>query len=91
MSSLFGGDPSVSHYTTSIKFDYQAADRKKEVERRKAERKILKEAGYKERYFHFKNNDDRAQQRAKAQADAEAALWKAATGIQLEVLEGCFL
>lgn len=89
--TFFGGDHSKSHYTTTIPFDHQAKDRVAERKKRDDTSKKLKALGYRERYFHFTNGDDKQKERAKALAEAEAQLWFDTTGIRLEVTEGFFL
>lgn len=87
MRGFFGGDPTKSHFTAQIKGLHNRMPREERRERREK----LKAAGYRERYFQFTNKDEAGMERARKLAEAEAARWQKATGVEMEVVEGCFL
>jgi hypothetical protein len=89
--SLFGGDPSMSHFTCAPAYRGKDEDFKAAQERRTAQYKALKALGWKEQYFQFKNADEKAKAAARKAAEKSAARWKKAAGFALEVNEGCFL
>lgn len=92
MASFFGGDHRVAHYTASpipvigpARFDPAVKARVK------ADRDKLKAAGWVPSYQQFMVGNEKAKAKAKARAEAEAAQWSAATGVKMQVTEGCFL
>ncbi len=91
--SFFGGDNTMSHFSASEKYiAYKGEPRTEQRERIKAEQAKLKAVGFpKEKYFKFKNKDEIAKAKAKADCEAYAAEWSAKSGVTLEVCEGCFL
>jgi hypothetical protein len=99
MTSFFGGDPNVSHFTAGVTYllpeerfvEGTKEGRARAPQRRREQSAKLKELGFKTRYFQFRNGDEQGKARAKAQADAEAKLWSEKAGFQLTVAEGCFL
>lgn len=91
--SFFGGDLSKSHFAVGVRYlAFRGEGHKASTERRRAERATIKAAGFKETtYFEYRNGDEAGKASAKAAADAEAARITAATGVEMEVAEGCFL
>lgn len=95
--SFFGADPSVSHFSVSVRYIVKDKDgnregSKEQRERREAERAKLKAAGIKSTtYYQYKNNDAIGKERAKRYADKEAARIEGLTGVIMEVCQGCFL
>lgn len=91
MTSFFGGDPAVSHWTLTIPFNYRlTGEAKREaVKQRDDTRAKLKTAGYKERYFQFRNDDAKGKEAARRLAETEKALWEPIA--VLDIHEGCFL
>lgn len=99
MTSFFGGDPNVAHYSADLPFlpsGYAAdglsrAERVRQKEVRDEQRKILKDAGFKEKYFQFRVNDAAGKQKAKRLCEEFAQEWQERTGVKLVVSEGAFL
>lgn len=91
----------MSHFTVSERYLYpderfDKADPRKEAylnarQRRRDQAARLKELGFKQPYFQYRNNDAEAKAEAKAKAEAFAKDWSAKAGFELEVAEGCFL
>lgn len=91
--SFFGGDPAVAHYTVSVRFRIgQDEGYREQKERRASQEARLAELGFgKQRYFQFHVKDEAAKEKAKAEAEAYAAVWAAKAGFEVVVSEGCFL
>lgn len=91
--SFFGGDPSRAHFSVNVRFcAYRGEPNSEARERRRNERAAIKAAGFgEERYFQFRVKDEAGKAKAKAEAEAYADKVRAATGVAVEVLQGCFL
>lgn len=94
--SFFGGDHTKAHFTATLPSILSGQFKTTEARRaaiadRDAKRATLKNAGFKDRYFQFTEGNEKEKARARILAEAEAKLWLDATGVKLEVLEGCFL
>ena len=90
--SLFGGDPRVSHYSANVPYKTHSDEPEREAaERRKRDRQALRDAGIKERYFQYRNDDAKGKAKAKKLAEAEAKRITKLTGVAVTVNEGCFL
>lgn len=106
MTSFFGGDPSVSHFTLSVScgsnkkllafratndWKNEASEKKRRDQVRKTRNAKLKALGFKEAYFQFKNKDEAGKKAAYAAAEAHARKWREKSGYAFEIVEGCFL
>lgn len=89
--SFFGGDPSKSHFSMDVRFKLPNEDELERRQRSKTERQKLKEAGWRKRYYEFKNDDKRGKAQAKRRCEKDARLWTEKTGVPLEVTEGFFM
>lgn len=90
--SFFGGDPNVSHFTANVRWRVGNEKEGERRERTKAERAVLRQAGFPgAKFFKFKNKDEAGKAKAKAECEAFASAWNSKTGVVLEVCEGCFL
>lgn len=89
--SFFGGDPTKSHYSASVRYKKPGETELEATRRRREQYDALKAAGWQKKYFQYKNGDAVAKRRQKAECERHAAEWTAKTGIALEVNEGCFL
>lgn len=92
-TSFFGGDPSMSHFSVSVRYRaYKGEPESEARERRKAEREKLKAKGVKETtYFQYRNDDKKGKTAAMRNANAEADRIRRVADVDMEVCEGCFL
>jgi hypothetical protein len=98
MTSLFGGDPSMSHFTVGVRYimpnerhgtgDPEA--RRMAPQRRREQNKVLRDLGFKTPYFQYRNKDEAGKAAAKKKAEAFCAEWSAKVDFELEIAEGCF-
>jgi hypothetical protein len=91
--SFFGGDTSKAHFSVRVRFMAHKDETAREQRlRREAERSKLKEAGIKSaQYFQYQIKDAAGKANMKARAEKEAKRIEMATGVKMEVCEGCFL
>ena len=86
--SLFGGDPTMSHFTVSLPLKAYPLRSK---ERKLAYRQLKEASGGREQYFQYKTKDEKAKAIAKKHCENLAEHITKQTGLTLEVAEGCFL
>lgn len=93
VTSFFGGDPSVSHFSVSVRYKAHKDETTKEQrERREAERAKLKAKGIKTTtYFQYRNDDKKGKLAAMRKANAEADRIRRVADVDMDVCEGCFL
>jgi len=89
--TFFGGKPGVSHFSADVAYRLENESYGDANARRKAERAILKAAGFAVVRFQFNDGDEIAKAKAEAKSQAVAQDWTAKTGVVLAVTEGCFL
>lgn len=88
MTSFFGGDPNVAHFTASPYFLKPGEKVATKNPRRREEYDKLRALGWKAQYFQFRVKDEAGKAAAKAACEAHAAKWKAKAGVDMEVCEG---
>lgn len=89
--SLFGGNPSVSHFSANIPFRLPLEDGGDSNKRRREQSTKLKELGFKTKYFQYRDNDPVGKAKAKKECTSFAKKWEKKSGVSLSVCEGCFL
>lgn len=87
---------SKSHYSAFLArpagyHELRGPARKEADEIHIAQGKSLRDLGWREKYFEFRDGDAKGKANAKAQAEAHAAQWAEKTGFKFHVSEGFFM
>ncbi len=79
----------IQHYSADVRYKAHPDETKEEQTARwKAERIVMRERNYQERYFKFDTKDENAQVVAKLDCEFYARKWEEELGFPLEVCQG---